>query len=209
VRIQPFPSRAARVVRAPGGAAPGPSAPGARPASGAAAPARVRGGAPRASTPEPVSPRGGFSLTELLVVVALLGLVMAAAVPNFGRLVARDRVDAASQEVVSALILARQKALARRTDYRVTLAGSPAVISVARLTDDGWVDDPVRPLTLHPGIQATALFGGDAGNQELLIGPQGLLLAEDAPALITLTNDRADSAVVRMLRTGRVRADVH
>lgn len=209
MRIQPFPSRAARGVRAPGGAAPGPSAPGARPASGAAAPARVRGGAPRASTPEPVSPRGGFSLTELLVVVALLGLVMAAAVPNFGRLVARDRVDAASQEVVSALILARQKALARRTDYRVTLAGSPAVISVARLTDDGWVDDPVRPLTLHPGIQATALFGGDAGNQELLIGPQGLLLAEDAPALITLTNDRADSAVVRMLRTGRVRADVH
>jgi type II secretion system protein H len=148
---------------------------------------------------------GGFSLIELMVVITILGIVFAAAVPNFARFVARDRVDAAAQEVQSALALARQKALARRTLYRVSLSGAPVVVLVERQDSTAWVPDPAHPLTLNANVQADALFGGDASNDEALIDAQGMLLSEDAPAEIILFNDRADSMTVRMVRTGRIR----
>ena len=148
---------------------------------------------------------GGFSLIELMVVITILGVVFAAAVPNFASFVARDRVDAAAQEVQSALALARQKALARRTHYRVSLSGTPVVMLVERQDTTAWVADPAHPLTLNANVQAEPLFGGDASNNDLLIDAQGMLLSEDAPAEIILFNDRADSMTVRMVRTGRIR----
>jgi prepilin-type N-terminal cleavage/methylation domain-containing protein len=151
----------------------------------------------------------GFSLIELLVVITILGVVLAMAVPNFVRFVARDRVDAAAQEVQSALTLARQKALARRANYRITLAGTPVVLRVEREQAGEWIADPARPTTLDSELHAQTEFGGSPGNSDLIIGPQGMLLTADAPAEIILFNDRADTAVVRMVITGRIRSDVH
>jgi prepilin-type N-terminal cleavage/methylation domain-containing protein len=150
----------------------------------------------------------GFSLIELLVVITILGGVLAMAIPNFARFVARDRVDAAAQELQSTLTLARQKALARRANYRVTLTGTPVVVNVEREQAGAWIADPVRPLTLNAALRTQSEFGGSPGNTDLIIGPQGMLLIADAPAQITLFNDRGDTAVVRMVVTGRIRSDV-
>lgn len=168
---------------------------------------RTRSVAP--TLPAPAGRSAGFSLVELLVVIAMLSIVMAAALPNFARFTARDRVDGAAQEIQSALMLARQKAIAKRSLYRISLSGTPAVLLVERQADSGWVADPATPLTLNPTLQVEALFGEDPGNLQLLVGPQGLIEAVDAPAEFTVVNEQADSAVVRMVRTGRIRIDVH
>jgi prepilin-type N-terminal cleavage/methylation domain-containing protein len=148
---------------------------------------------------------GGFSLPELMMVVVVAGMLMAVAVPNFVRFNARDRVASAASDLQAALTLARQEAVARRVSFRVTVATGPTRIVIERKAGETWVADPARPLEPHPSVLLRASFGADPGNHDLLIDPQGMLRAEDAPAVFTFSNDRADTATVRMVRTGRIR----
>ena len=138
--------------------------------------------------------------------VAIAGLLMAVAVPNFVRFNARDRVASAGSDLQAALTLARQEALARRVSYRVSVATGPTRIVIERKAGETWVADPAQPLEPHPSVQLQARFGTDPGNHDLLIDPQGMVRAEDAPAVFTFSNDRADTSTVRMVRTGRIRA---
>jgi type IV fimbrial biogenesis protein FimT len=57
--------------------------------------------------------RGGFSLVELLVVIALVAGSALAAAPLFSEWRARDRVDGAARALLASLTLARSEALAR------------------------------------------------------------------------------------------------
>jgi Tfp pilus assembly protein FimT len=140
-----------------------------------------------------------------MLVVAVAGLLMALAVPDFARFSARDRVVSAADELQAALLLARQKALARRVSYRLTLASGPTRLIIERKDGETWVPDPAAPLCPHPTVQVQAQFGNDPDNDDLVIDPQGMVRAEDAPAVVTFSNDRSDSATVRMVRTGRIR----
>jgi len=152
------------------------------------------------------SRQAGFTLTELMLVVGIAAILMGMAIPNFGRFVSRDRVQAAAQDIHSTLTLARQKALARRALYRVRVTADPPALQVERNVDGDWVPDPDEPLVLSETVHLETLFGGVSGNNALEINGQGLLAADDAPAVFTLYNDRADSVIVRMVRTGRIRA---
>jgi type IV fimbrial biogenesis protein FimT len=59
--------------------------------------------------------RGGFSLVELLVVIALVVSSAVAAAPLFSVWQARDRVDGAARALLASLTLARSEAIARGT----------------------------------------------------------------------------------------------
>ena len=148
----------------------------------------------------------GFSLPEMMVVVAIAGLLMAVAIPNFVRFNARDRVATAASDLKAALGLARQAALARRVSYRVTVLSGPTRIAIERRVGEDWVADPAQPLRPHPSVHLDSSFGADPNNTDLLIDPQGMVRSEDAPAAFVFSNDRSDTATVRMVRTGRIRA---
>jgi len=64
----------------------------------------------------------GFTLTELLVVLAVAGILATMAVPSFKSLVQSQRVKNASFELYAALSLARNEAIKRNSD--VTLTGT-------------------------------------------------------------------------------------
>lgn len=64
----------------------------------------------------------GYSLVELAVVVAILGVLSAIAVPSFARLLTETRVGDASSDLFSAVIQTRSEALKRR--HRVILCPS-------------------------------------------------------------------------------------
>lgn len=74
----------------------------------------------------------GLTLIELMVVVAIVGILIALAAPSFQGLIMKNKVQAAASEFQSALALARSEAIKRGGDARVTvvansLSGSNAV----------------------------------------------------------------------------------
>jgi len=150
----------------------------------------------------------GFSLAELMVVLTIAGILLSMAVPNFVRFNSRDRVETAAYDVHRTLILARQKALARRTPYRVSVLDAGGTLRVERREAGVWVRDPAEDLVLTGNVHMNASFGENPGNEHLILEPQGTVLAEDAPAVFRFSNDQGDSAVVRAVRTGRIRTRV-
>lgn len=72
-----------------------------------------------APLPAPDRSESGFTLVELMIVIALLAVIAAVAVPGFQRLVENNQVTSTTNRLVGALNFARSEAL--REGQQVTL----------------------------------------------------------------------------------------
>lgn len=68
---------------------------------------------------------GGFTLIELMVVVAIVGILTAAAVPMFTTYVSRQEINAEISALSSSLRLARSEALKRGLPVTICPTGNP------------------------------------------------------------------------------------
>jgi general secretion pathway protein H len=76
----------------------------------------------RASTPRRrCSPDAGVTLVELLVVLMLMAIIAAIAIPMLGPGVSNAELRSAARQVAAGLRMARDDAVATRTDTRLTL----------------------------------------------------------------------------------------
>ncbi|WP_374340750.1 GspH/FimT family pseudopilin [Methyloversatilis sp.] len=157
----------------------------------------------------PRLPQHGFSLIELMIVVLLLAIVSAFAMPAFQSFIASSRLTSEANEVLAALNLARSEAV--RVQRRVVLcraaqtngqvvpsATSGCVTTTTSQPWQGWfvfVDNDadgvfdvgetvIRTQTLTAGglviVSNSAL--GTAGNR-IIFRPDGLARAQDSVAL--------------------------
>ncbi len=62
----------------------------------------------------------GYSLVEMLVVVAVIGIISLVTIPNFVTMYRASRLTSSMRQVANDLRYARQLAVTRRTDVRVT-----------------------------------------------------------------------------------------
>lgn len=62
----------------------------------------------------------GYSLVELLVVVAILGVVMLVTLPALTQLMPQYRIRSAASEMSSAMRMIRQRAITTRTPWRIS-----------------------------------------------------------------------------------------
>jgi prepilin-type N-terminal cleavage/methylation domain-containing protein len=90
---------------------------------------------------------GGFSLIELLVVVALIAIAAGIAIPISDAMVIRAKADSTSREVMSWLEDARSRATAERRNFEVVFDTATNRISVSRV-EPGGARTPIlnRPL---------------------------------------------------------------
>lgn len=63
--------------------------------------------------------RKGFTLTELMIIVIIIGVAAALAYPNFGKAVARLRIRNSARHMVSMMRLARSQAITNKVDVGV------------------------------------------------------------------------------------------
>lgn len=64
----------------------------------------------------------GFTLIELMIVLAILAVLLTIAAPSFSRFIASQRIKTASFDLQSALMLARSEAIKRGPAATVTVA---------------------------------------------------------------------------------------
>ncbi|MES2296741.1 MAG: GspH/FimT family pseudopilin [Pseudomonadota bacterium] len=74
----------------------------------------------RAPTPPALARNGGFTLLEVLVAVAIVGVLVGLAIPSMSALVAKQRLRGASNDLFSSLIAARSEALKRNLPVTVS-----------------------------------------------------------------------------------------
>ena len=81
----------------------------------------------------------GMTLIELMMAIAVLGILVAIAVPSFRSITASSRTVAATNDLVSALNLARSEALTRSVNAVVCTSSDQATCSGSTDWADGWI----------------------------------------------------------------------
>lgn len=121
----------------------------------------------------------GFSLLELLITVAVGGVLVAIAVPGFQSLMTNNRVNQYSNEFLTALNLTRSEAVKRGN--RVTLCRSfngTSCTTTAGGWESGWVIfedenndglfDSNDVIQQHSGLDSLLTLNGDANTADYI-----------------------------------------
>ena len=125
--------------------------------------------------------RGGFTLLELMVTLALLGLVYAAATSQFHRMFASTRMEAGGDGIADHFTYAVSRAYTtgRYHTFVFDLTAGRYWIALGREDEDGEV---LLPRRLATGVSFTEVYVGPT-----LYQPPGTLSIEISP--LGVTND--------------------
>ncbi len=166
----------------------------------------------------------GFTLTEVMIVVAIVGILLLVVTPNFGRFVADNRVSTTKDKLITALALARTEAIRRGERAVVCRANAAGDNCANNGTDwsDGWL--------VFADLDADgALDGGVGGNEIIRVqtdiddlitityaqntaityNGRGMLVLAAAGDQTFIVSDAADASVesgLAIRSTGRVRS---
>ncbi|WP_305073698.1 GspH/FimT family pseudopilin [Propionivibrio sp.] len=124
----------------------------------------------------------GFSLVELMVVVAVLAILASLAVPSFQELIAAQRVRAAASALYESLLLARSEAIKRNSSVTLSPNSSDLSNGWSVLLADGTTSvrtqESLGSVTFSPASPAlgyTALGRLSGSTQIITVAAEGTL----------------------------------
>ena len=151
----------------------------------------------------------GVTLTEILAVVAILGILLLVAIPNFNAMLKSYRASTAVQEMVSVLQRGRQLAVTKREAHTFTVVASPTNSWTLTNTVTGTVvDSGVMPtgvsVEVAPGSAYAFNSNGSCTTPTTYTGttPSTQYVRIDA----TIQGSRLDRFTVEVSPVGRVKS---
>ncbi len=110
--------------------------------------------------------QSGFTLLELMITVIVLGIVVATAIPAFGDMFERQRLNGAARDMYGFLLHARNEAIKKSTDIHVTITQNEAGEWFVGMTDKATACTPTltaaaagdASCTLNEDIAGTAIL---------------------------------------------------
>lgn len=122
------------------------------------------------------APSRGFSLVELLVVVALIGILAALGIPSYQTWIQNTQIRTAAESIQNGLQLARSEAVQRNARVRFTLGDNSdwsvgCEPAVADLDGDGVDDCPAV-------IQSRSASDGSSANVSVVTTPDAKKVVE-------------------------------
>ncbi|TFZ19720.1 prepilin-type N-terminal cleavage/methylation domain-containing protein [Stutzerimonas stutzeri] len=118
----------------------------------------------------------GFTLTELMVTVAILAIVLSIAVPGFGNLVRQNRAQTQAGLLLNALNLARSESVKRGGQVRITSSNNGNWHAGWRIWADANANatlDDGELIRVFPGLDGNASLTSAAS--EVVFNGQGRL----------------------------------
>jgi prepilin-type N-terminal cleavage/methylation domain-containing protein len=136
----------------------------------------------------------GFSLPELAVIVAVVGIVSAIAAPNYLDFMAGRRLKGAARMVMSDLLAARQKAVSQNIGVAVTFTSNYGYTITGESARD--IRSDYYDVTLSPSGSPISFTSGGT-------------MTGNTNVTVTLTSARTGATqCVMTASTGRVKIDV-
>ena len=97
----------------------------------------------------------GFTLIELMVAIAILGVLVSLGIPSFNNFIQRSRLEAAVSDLSDSFKYARSEAIQRNTAVRVDPVAGGYNDGWTVLVVDGATELRVHDQAFHPDISLT------------------------------------------------------
>ena len=159
----------------------------------------------------------GFTLLELIIIIAILGITMAIAAPGLSTMISNNRISSNASDFAAALQLAKAEAVARlnpvivckkNTDSTGCIGGGDWSQGWIVFSDDngnGGVDagDNESVLLIHEALHERISFGGNHTQVDTSITfrPSGTSSITSTRTLIICNDDQFDASARGILVT--------
>lgn len=106
----------------------------------------------------------GFTLTELLIAISLIGILMAMGMPAFNEWIVNTRIRSAAEQIQNALRLAQAEALRRNRQVVFALTNAdPALNAAAAANARNWM---IQSIPINASETAEYVQGGSFANAQ-------------------------------------------
>ena len=158
----------------------------------------------------------GFTLLELIVTIAIIGILAAIAAPSFSRMMARNQLQTAVGEWRTAFYLAQKEAIRRKTRVQICPStDGEECASDLKNYKVGWIvwdmdaENLIRdfPPTLKGNDEKITLNFNAGGGVKLIFLKNGRLTGNFVGANFTAENKRFDNLQIKLCisSAGRIR----